>query len=274
MKTSAFVVSSMLHRLQAGIGSALVCASLLLTGGIVPSHGQERRTGGGTGTPAKPKPKPHGTSKPKDKLTAVTVATVPGACLVSVDGIVQGSTDGTGWLEIKVKPGNRTIQIERSGYRTEARVIPVSSGRSVRLPVTLSPLFGELSISTTPVGASITVSGLGRFQGPSMSQEVTPGSYEIEVSLDGYRSSTRRVDVDPGSKAHVDVTLEEVPHRELLDEADRKAAAGDHERAMSICRSVLVRRPKNERAMGKAQVSLQAQCVRGRLCHLKSSTHM
>ena len=57
------------------------------------------------------------------------------------------------------------------------------------------------------------------------------------------------MEVGPGSKARLDVTLEEIPRRELLEGAERAADDGDFESAISTCRGVLRRWEKNERAL-------------------------
>lgn len=251
MKISDFAVYSTHRRRWQQVVAPLVCLLLLVSTGAGPSSAQERGTGGGSGTSKlkKSKKTSGGPNIPKPKFTTLSIVSMPAECIVSVDGVLQGTTDAVGRLEFRVKRGTLRIQIERQGYRPVERVIEVKSSKQLHVPVTLEPMAGELSISATPTDANIVVDGVGEFRGPSVTRDVVPGIYAIEVTRDGYRGSTRTVRIEPGSKAHIDVILDEIPHRELLDEAEVAYASRQYEKAMSICSSVLLRRPNNERAM-------------------------
>lgn len=252
MRTLDFDAHSTRRRHWSRMALVVASAAVVIACVLSPATAQERETGGGGSGTHRPKDsgkKPGGANAPKPKFTTLSIVSMPAECIVSVDGVLQGTTDAVGRLELRVKRGTLRIQIERQGYRPVERVIEVKSSKQLHVPVTLEPMAGELSISATPTDASIVVDGVGEFRGPSVTRDVVPGIYAIEVARDGYRRSTRTVRVEPGSKAHIEVTLDEIPHRELLDEAELAFAASQYDRAMSICNGVLLRRPNNERAL-------------------------
>ncbi len=66
---------------------------------------------------------------------------------------------------------------------------------------------GSLSVTSEPSGARVLVNGRPRGQTPLALGGLRPGSYEVEVSLRGYETETRSVQVGAGSVHHVEARL-------------------------------------------------------------------
>jgi hypothetical protein len=64
-------------------------------------------------------------------------------------------------------------------------------------------------ISTQPVGARVTVNGIGWGLSPVTIQHVEPGEKRIRVTMDGYRSIERSVTLDEGARQAIRIRLTE-----------------------------------------------------------------
>ena len=205
------------------------------------------------GRPLKKKPRrqpPKGRKGPPPPRPAtLVIASEPGGCVVSVDGVAKGTTNATGALKLTVPKGSRTVTVVRLGYQPATITLDLKPSERRQLPVALRPLAGHLIVSVAPADAIIRVVGVGTFRGPSIDREVPPGPYVVEVSRAGYRDTSRTTRVGPAERAHLDFALVEVPHRELLDAADDAFQRGNYNRAAEICADVLTRRPKQRRAL-------------------------
>ena len=68
---------------------------------------------------------------------------------------------------------------------------------------------GQLRISSTPAGARFVLDGHAEanYVTPFTAEKISSGTHTIEFTLDGYRSQTRRVEVEPGKRASVSVNM-------------------------------------------------------------------
>jgi hypothetical protein len=194
--------------------------------------------------------------RPNPRPATLVIASEPGGCVVSVDGVAKGTTNAAGALKLVVPKGSHTITVVRPGYQPATITLDLKPRERRQLPVALRPLAGHLSVSVAPGDAIIRVVGVGTFRGPSIDREVPPGPYVVEVSRAGYRDTSRPVRVGPSERAHLDFALVEVPHRELLDAADDAFQRGNYNRAAEICADVLTRRPNNRRGLHLLGMSL------------------
>lgn len=71
-------------------------------------------------------------------------------------------------------------------------------------------LFAVLSVSCSPAGAAVEISGLtpGQVPCPWQSAKVRPGAYAIKVTAPGHRPASQSVEVVAGAARNVQVTLE------------------------------------------------------------------
>jgi len=64
-----------------------------------------------------------------------------------------------------------------------------------------------VDFNSNPVGADILINGTSRGSTP-LRLQIPPGRHVIEIRLAGYRTWTRNMVVDPGSKPSVRASLE------------------------------------------------------------------
>jgi len=82
----------------------------------------------GTGTKAS---QPSGATTPE--LATVTVKSAPDECEITVDGKYVGGTPAT----VRLAPGDRTISVTKSGFKTWQRTVTLTPGGTVTLNATL-----------------------------------------------------------------------------------------------------------------------------------------
>ena len=103
-------------------------------------------------------------------------------------------------------------------------VAPVKANPAVTRPATKAPTsqagsskpgavaaanVGELSISSTPAGASVTVDGWSdpRWVTPFVVSNLAPGEHQLVISKTGFVAHSRRVNVEAGKRASVSAAL-------------------------------------------------------------------
>ena len=86
--------------------------------------------------------------------------------------------------------------------------------RSEETPAAASRLEPQLTVITEPVGASVTVDGVGWGITPVTIRYLAPGTKRVRVTRDGYRAEERLIQVETGSRT----TTLRIPIRPQTDE--------------------------------------------------------
>ncbi len=155
--------------------------------------------------------KPEGAlSSPKATPPSATIpnmAPVPANAAATVPGIIQVTSTPSGaeiifddrqngsWTTPytfqNVSKGRHTLEVRKSGYVPERRIVVLLGNESQRVSVVLTMAAGMLKVSTVPGGASIYVDG-------ELKREVTPanlkipaGTRRILLRKEGYKTSSR-----------------------------------------------------------------------------------
>jgi len=68
--------------------------------------------------------------------------------------------------------------------------------------------YGLLSVSTMPLGATVRVNEITRGVTPVLVEDLAPGQYLVEISLEGYQDFSDTVTVSADSTTPLDITLE------------------------------------------------------------------
>jgi hypothetical protein len=107
-----------------------------------------------------------------------------------------------------VTPANEPSTIEireasspRKGREKTANVEPVAATPA-------APTTGELYITSVPPGATVEIAGRSEpGKTPQIMNTLSPGSYKVTVSKNGYAPETRSIEVVAGNRATLDVRL-------------------------------------------------------------------
>ncbi|MFB6265414.1 MAG: PEGA domain-containing protein, partial [Bradymonadaceae bacterium] len=142
-------------------------------------------------------------SGPGPNETSVTFDTTPSSVTITVDGkrVYRGTTPYTHVFE----PGDdpTEIAVKKEGYRTkrEVRTFRTDQRYKVDWELTEKPdetqkRVASLKVKTEPPGASVRVDGEVREgKTPVTIGELEPGNHDVQVSLEGWESRERSVDV-------------------------------------------------------------------------------
>jgi len=134
----------------------------------------------------------------------VTMSSEPEAVEVMIDGKAVGQTP----LEIEVLQGQHEILFEKEGFKPLKIAQTITAGDDITLDtVKLSPLDGQLIISSSPEGASVMLED--KYLG------VTPLTVDVNANLQqtlrlskaGFVSKEQSVELRPGEEQSINVKL-------------------------------------------------------------------
>ncbi len=134
----------------------------------------------------------------------VTVTSVPAGATVLADGVSVGTTPA----KLELMPGNRTLTLEKDGFKTLTRLVTAVANQPQSLDeLVLVPADGLVRVITEPAGVAVTAGG--RYRGVTpLEVELTPGRvHELALVKPGYEPATSRVDLTATRGATVRVTL-------------------------------------------------------------------
>ncbi len=161
--------------------------------------------------------------------TTLMVSSTPAGGAIVIDGRDTGRLTPT--LFSFDRPGTHTVLVKRSGYLDETSTVNVQSGQAATANVTLKRLgetedirgaggkfkkvfgrgesasMGIVSVKTTPKGAQIMVNNRTLDKTAPFDFYLNPGTYEINISMAGYRTLHRVINVEQGEKVAIEESL-------------------------------------------------------------------
>ena len=181
-----------------------------------------------------------GCTKEVPQTGSLEVTSTPSGMDVQV--IVDGNFQGVTPLVLtNLSAGSHLIQIRSPGYAERVQLVTVNAGQRMHIaadyppnptptPVTPIPLptpetpqgptvkptelpetpipLGALYVDSFPSGATIYLDGKGYGITPQLIPNLTPGSYELRLSLVGWKDYRLVVSVSPGLTYMEDATLQ------------------------------------------------------------------
>jgi eukaryotic-like serine/threonine-protein kinase len=165
------------------------------------------------------------------QITATAAVTsTPSGAAVFVDGKDSGRLTPA---QIPVdKPGSHTFLVRKSGYLEEVTTVNLQAGQTYHFAPTLRVLgttgeiktvgkfkkifggggensgMGTVSVKTQPKNAQIAVNRRLVDKATPVEFYLNPGAYVIDITLSGYKTIHRVVNVEKGNKVAIDETLE------------------------------------------------------------------
>ena len=139
------------------------------------------------------------------RVHAANGGPVPGGRILIDDR--QAGAPGESLL---VRPGILKVAFEEPGWRSETRSVSLAKDAAVTIDLTVQELPGHLTLNTTPFGASIRVRGRLYNQSP-LNLDLSPGSYDVAVALNGYVSRTVPITLTRGETRNLSIELAPVP---------------------------------------------------------------
>jgi hypothetical protein len=161
--------------------------------------------------------------------TTLMVSSTPAGGAIVIDGRDTGRLTPT--LFSFDRAGTHTVVVKRSGYLEETSTVNVQSGQATNASVTLKRLgeteeirgaggkfkkvfnrgsasnMGIVSVKTQPKGARIMVNNRTLDKSAPYDFYLNPGAYVIDITMPGYRSLHRVIDVQEGEKVAIEESL-------------------------------------------------------------------
>jgi hypothetical protein len=124
---------------------------------------------------------------------SINLNSMPKGASVFLDGNPAGATPV---LLPDLSQGKHRIVLKAEGYYDLTRKVNVQSGKTKLVNAKLRPIpsgFGNLSVNSTPQGASIFLDGEYVGITPALLEHLTQGKHLMTLNLTGYRDTTRKV---------------------------------------------------------------------------------
>lgn len=133
----------------------------------------------------------------------LVVRPVPDTAGVSIDG----NSVGQGTIRETLEPGTHEIRVDASGYRPFTDSVRIEPEASQTLSPELEPRTGTLEITSSPAEGTVHVDGSEVGKTP-VSTDLDAGTYEVEVSNEGYETVTDSVTVQGGAVQQYEAELQ------------------------------------------------------------------
>lgn len=151
--------------------------------------------------------------RPEPQLATLRILGAPSGAQVRIDGETVGEISGAGGFSYgAVRPGERVVQIARTGYRTRTEQLQFSVGEETSLDGSLVRSSGNLTVSVSPASATpllVVRNAKGEIvQLENRRASLPEGGYRIEASANGFRSVTSDVRVVGGESVVAEIRLE------------------------------------------------------------------
>jgi hypothetical protein len=148
----------------------------------------------------------------------LSINSIPSGAAAYVDGIYQGITPTRVG---NLGAGSHTVILSLAGYQDYVTTATVQAGSVTTLTATLkqdpSPVYGTVSITTDPSGASIYADGVyvgqTSLNRPLVYTQVPPGYHTLLASKSGYEDYTTSGTVTAGQNLVLSITLTPNPQK-------------------------------------------------------------
>jgi hypothetical protein len=140
----------------------------------------------------------------KQAYARVRFDTSPGGARVFLEGERLGTTP----FEVDKLPGIYSYRLAKNAYISKTGKILVESPRTQRISHRFEPNAGSLLVDSVPKGASIILDGvLTGYKTPHQWKMIEPGVRQIELSLPGYGSFKKPLEVQRNKESALSAKL-------------------------------------------------------------------
>ena len=129
----------------------------------------------------------------------------------NADIYIDGEKVGSGSWSGKLAPGNYNVECRLLAHKNSVKTIKLSEGDNLTVQLDRpTPITGVLSLTSSPLGATVTIDGKERGTTPDDFADLLIGEHKITVSKNGYNSTTIDVEIKEDETTEQSVALEKV----------------------------------------------------------------
>jgi len=171
---------------------------------------------------------PSSSAKPEGTVSTTSPSsTIPNVAPTPVPGIIQVTSTPSGaeivfddrqnrsWMTPytfqDVSKGRHTLEVRKSGYVPERRIVVLLGNESQRVSVVLNLAAGMLKVSTVPGGASVYVDGELKREVTPASLKIPAGARRILLRKEGYRDVEQVIEIEDNSITTLNQQLAPAP---------------------------------------------------------------
>jgi PEGA domain len=133
---------------------------------------------------------------PSTMPDTLTVTTVPPGAAIFINNQPAGTTP---FRNEKLGPGNYRLRLELQGYAPMEGTVSLKPGESHAVEKKMVGLYGALSVTTAPSGATVTLNGHQLGATPFNEDKLLGGVYSLGLELPGYARISEDITIDKGS---------------------------------------------------------------------------
>lgn len=158
----------------------------------------------------------------KPNFAELTVKTGTMGGEIFLNDIKKGNDTWTG----RVKVGKNVVEVRKEHYRPHRQEIETVIGEVKAVTLEPTPKKGNLSVTTTPMDATIYIGGKAYGVSPNVISGLLEGDYVVELAKTNYISDKRYISISEGKTTDLDATLKmkatlEMKKDEVADEVAR-----------------------------------------------------
>ena len=159
------------------------------------------------------------------RFARITINSLDGADIYS-----NGKLVGKGRISEDMMEGYYDIEAKLDHHKNVTKQIQVVAGQSQEVTLNPIPIYGSLDITSTPHDAEITIDGKSYGKTPLTIDQLLEGEHQVNISLDGFTSETRKVSVVENKAISIDIALGKKVIKEMTkDELAIAASQGNAE---------------------------------------------
>ncbi len=156
----------------------------------------------------------------------------PGRAKVFLDGRYRGNMpeEGKSLKIANILAGEHIVRVEHPDYEVKEASVLVRHNVTEDVRIELKGKPGKVVVVTTPLGAEVEIDGKKVGVTP-FNTALEPGRHRISISLKGYKTEIKEIDVTPNKPLTLNISLEVVKEVEGVEEMVRK---GEKRRARGL----------------------------------------
>lgn len=148
----------------------------------------------------------------KVERTVVLHSTMPTLTVTSAtpgaEILINGTVAGIDRWEGALMPDTYVVELRKEGFRPSERRVTLLSAASETLEFpSMTPLTGELTVSSDPIGATVEFDGRPLGTTPDIFRDLPVGSHSVRLSLPGFQPCTSNVTISEATSASLNLTL-------------------------------------------------------------------